>query len=126
MLENTYTRICCAKIDSNGVRHSLLGQDEQIHSVESHNPISDIQGGLETKPLTVALQHQRLKGQYNYLLQVGRDRRERLRDSVEAYQLVREANDLHQQVVVKELVTVTETIIPGRLEEVEPAKEEGG
>ncbi|CAH8451535.1 unnamed protein product [Schistosoma rodhaini] len=85
-------------------------------------PVSDTQAGLATKPLTVASQQQRLEEQYNYLLQLGRDRRERLQDSVEAYQLVREANDLHQWVVEKELVAVTETIVPGRLEEVESEK----
>ncbi|CAH8834837.1 unnamed protein product [Trichobilharzia szidati] len=85
-------------------------------------PLSDAQSGLMTKPLTVASQQQRLEEQYNYLLQLGRDRRERLQDSVEAYQLVREANDLHQWVVEKELVAVTETIVPGRLEEVESEK----
>lgn len=82
-------------------------------------PLSDTQAGLVDKPLTVASQQQRLEDQYQYLLQLGRDRRERLQDSVEAYQLVREANDLHQWVVEKELVAVTETIVPGRLEEVE-------
>ncbi|CAH8447491.1 unnamed protein product [Schistosoma bovis] len=85
-------------------------------------PVSDTQAGLAAKPLTVASQQQRLEEQYNYLLQLGRDRRERLQDSVEAYQLVREANDLHQWVVEKELVAVTETIVPGRLEEVESEK----
>ncbi|VDP84941.1 unnamed protein product [Echinostoma caproni] len=82
-------------------------------------PLSDSQADLAEKPLTVASQQQRLEEQYQYLLQLGHDRRERLQDSVEAYQLVREANDLHQWVVEKELVAVTETIVPGRLEEVE-------
>lgn len=82
-------------------------------------PLSDSQAELADKPLTVASQQQRLEEQYQYLLQLGHDRRERLQDSVEAYQLVREANDLHQWVVEKELVAVTETIVPGRLEEVE-------
>ncbi|TPP57241.1 Spectrin alpha chain non-erythrocytic [Fasciola gigantica] len=82
-------------------------------------PLSDSQAELAEKPLTVASQQQRLEEQYQYLLQLGHDRRERLQDSVEAYQLVREANDLHQWVVEKELVAVTETIVPGRLEEVE-------
>ncbi|KAH8851040.1 Spectrin alpha chain [Schistosoma japonicum] len=85
-------------------------------------PVSDAQAGLTTKPLTLASQQHRLEEQYNYLLQLGRDRQERLQDSVEAYQLVREANDLHQWVVEKELVAVTETIVPGRLEEVESEK----
>lgn len=82
-------------------------------------PLSDVQTSLVDKPVTVALQQENLEGQYQYLLQLGRDRRARLQDSVEAYQLVREANDLHQWVVEKELVAVTETIVPGRLEEVE-------
>lgn len=83
------------------------------------DPLSDSQADLIEKPLTVALQQQRLEEQYRYLLQLGNDRRERLQDSVEAYQLVREANDLHQWVIEKELFAVTETIVPGRLEEVE-------
>ncbi|BHF71927.1 hypothetical protein SprV_0401498800 [Sparganum proliferum] len=82
-------------------------------------PLTDSQAHLNDQPLTIAVQQQRLENQYNNLLQLGRDRRERLQDSVQAYQLVREANDLHQWVVEKELVAVTETIVPGRLEEVE-------
>lgn len=82
-------------------------------------PLTDSQTHLNDQPLTVAVQQQRLENQYKNLLQLGRDRRERLQDSVQAYQLVREANDLHQWVVEKELVAVTETIVPGRLEEVE-------
>ncbi|TGZ69187.1 hypothetical protein CRM22_003879 [Opisthorchis felineus] len=85
-------------------------------------PLSDSQADLMEKPLTVALQQQRLEEQYQYLLQLGRDRRERLQDSVEAYHIVREANDLHQWVVEKELVAVTETIVPGKVEEVESAR----
>ncbi|CAL8071830.1 unnamed protein product [Calicophoron daubneyi] len=85
-------------------------------------PRSDSLNELYEKPLTVASQQQKLEEQYQYLLQLGHDRRERLQDSVEAYQLVREANDLHQWVVEKELVAVTETIVPGRLEEVESAR----
>ncbi|KAF5401772.1 Spectrin alpha chain non-erythrocytic [Paragonimus heterotremus] len=85
-------------------------------------PLSDSQNDLMEKPLTVASQQQRLEEQYQYLLQLGRDRRERLQDSLEAYHLVREANDLHQWVIEKELVAVTETIVPGKLEEVESAR----
>ncbi|CDI97721.1 Spectrin alpha actinin [Echinococcus multilocularis] len=82
-------------------------------------PLTDSQSHLLDQPLTVALQQKRLEEQYNNLLKLGRDRRERLQGSVQAYQLVREANDLHQWVVEKELLAVTETIVPVGLEEVE-------
>ncbi|VEL10488.1 unnamed protein product, partial [Protopolystoma xenopodis] len=82
-------------------------------------PLSDSQANLMEAPLTVTSQQQRLESQYQALIQLGNDRRDRLQDSVRAYQLVREANDLHQWVVEKELVAVTETVVPGRLEEVE-------
>lgn len=82
-------------------------------------PLTDSQSHLLDQPLTVALQQKRLEEQYANLLKLGRDRRERLQGSVQAYQLVREANDLHQWVVEKELLAVTETIVPVKLEEVE-------
>lgn len=82
-------------------------------------PLTDSQSHLLDQPLTVALQQKRLEEQYANLLKLGRDRRERLQGSVQAYQLVREANDLHQWVVEKELLAVTETIVPVGLEEVE-------
>ncbi len=82
-------------------------------------PLTDSQSHLLDQPLTLALQQKRLEEQYNNLLALGRDRRERLQGSVQAYQLVREANDLHQWVVEKELLAVTETIVPVGLEEVE-------
>ncbi|KAL3315949.1 Spectrin alpha chain, non-erythrocytic 1 [Cichlidogyrus casuarinus] len=80
---------------------------------------ADNQLSLGEKPLTVASQQKKIEDQYNHLMQLGKDRKDRLQDSVQAYQLVREANDLHQWVVEKEMVAVTETIVPGRLEEVE-------
>lgn len=72
--------------------------------------------------ITVASQQKNLENQYENLLSLGRDRRDRLKDSVQAYQLVREANDLHQWVVEKELVAVTEVITPGHLEAVQSEK----
>ncbi|MGL4481682.1 MAG: SH3 domain-containing protein, partial [Lactococcus garvieae] len=79
-------------------------------------PLYDVREDLIEKPITVASQQNQLEDQY--LLQLSNQRRERLQDSVEAYQLVSEYTDLNHWVVDKELV-FREITVSVRLKDVE-------
>jgi spectrin alpha len=71
------------------------------------------------EPVTVSSTQKALEKHYYELMKLGRDRSERLGNSLQAYQLVREANDLHQWIMDKEVLVFEETIVPKELEEVE-------
>lgn len=59
---------------------------------------------------TIASRQRELETAYKRLLELGEERRERLEESVRAYQLVREANELASWIMEKETIAITEEV----------------
>lgn len=80
-------------------------------------PLSDSQANL-VEQYTVASRQKNIDEQYKRLLDLGKDRRERLQQSMRAFLLVRDANELSQWVIEKETVAISEEVVES-LEQVE-------